>query len=33
MGDQLRQVAVATDDRVGLSGHAQREEFVVVRIT
>lgn len=33
MRDQIRQVAVTADDRIGLSVHGQRKELVVIQIT
>jgi len=32
MRTQLQQVAVATDDRVGLTSHRQCEELVIARV-
>lgn len=32
MKAQLQQIAIATDDRIGLSGDGQRQELVVIRI-
>jgi hypothetical protein len=31
--DKIQQIAVAADDRVGLSDYGQRQELVVIRIT
>lgn len=33
MGDKIQQVAVTTDDRIGLPGHGQCQELVVIPIT
>lgn len=33
MSNQIQQITVATDDRVGLPGHCQREELIVIHIT